>query len=443
MERAKPRFFYGYLVLFACFLCQVVSSGFVMYSFSIYVKPITDEFGWSRANLMAASTTMNLVMGFTAPLVGRIINRIGAKLMIALGALVTGIGFGLLSLTYSTWQFYVFYAFIGLGSAAMGIVPTSMVVFNWFKRRRGLAIGLLGAGIGVGGFSMPLLTSVILIPDFGWRNAYLITGLIAALVMIPVSLFIIKGRPEDMGLLPDGDSKVGEEVHKNAALETPRPIALQSGNLIVTVVERNTTEKSFTFSQAVRTHAFWLMFMAFFTFGFANQATFQNHAPHLQDIGFSAAIAASAISVAGIGSAIGKFGLGWLCDFVASRYALVLGIIFQATSILILMSIKPDSPVFLIWLYAILLGLGVGSWLPAMSMTTSTTFGLVSYGTIFGVINLSSMLGGAAGPLVAGLIFDTNKNYFWSFITSFCFYAVSLPSIALVRRPKAGNTGSR
>jgi len=422
MERAKPRFFYGYLVLFACFLCQVISSGFVMYSFSIYVKPITDEFGWSRASLMAASTTMNLVMGFTAPLVGRIINRIGAKLMIALGALVTGIGFGLLSLTHSTWQFYIFYAVIGLGSAAMGIVPASMVVFNWFKRRRGFAIGLLGAGIGVGGFAMPLLTSVILIPDFGWRTAYLITGLIAALVMIPVSLFIIKGRPEDMGLLPDGDTiaPVAEKVRKNAAPET-----------------------SFTLSQALRTTPFWLMFMAFFTFSFANQATFQNHAPHLQDIGFSAAIAASAISVAGIGSAIGKFGLGWLCDFVASKYALVLGIIFQATSILILMSIKPDSPVFLIWLYAILLGLGVGSWLPAMSMTTSTTFGLASYGTIFGVINLSSMLGGAAGPLVAGLIFDANKNYFWSFITSFCFYAVSLPSIMLVRRPKAGNTGSR
>ncbi len=414
VERAKPRFFYGYWILFACFMAQVISSGLITYCFSVYVMPLTTEFGWSRASFMAGSTIMNLISGLTAPLVGKLIYRIGAKTMIAIGAFITGSGFALLSLTQNLWQFYVFYAVVGIGWATMGIVPTSAVVSNWFKRRRGFAIGILGTGIGVGGFVMPLLSSS-LITSFSWRSAYLATGCMAVLVMIPISLLIIRSRPEDMGLLPDGDTtiKVMEKARSNDAPAT-----------------------SFTLSQALKTPVFWLMFVAFLTFSFANQATFQNHAPHLQDVGFSAAIAASAISVAGIGSAFGKFGLGWLCDFVAPKYALVLGIFFQASSILILMSIKADSPVYLIWLYAILLGLGVGAWLPAMSMTTSTTFGLASYGTIFGVMNLSSMLGGATGPLVAGMIFDANQSYFWSFIVSFCFYAVALPSIMLVRRPK-------
>lgn len=412
--KAKPRFFYGYWILFACFMAQVISSGLITYCFSVYVMPLTTDFGWSRAGIMLGSTIMSLVSGLSALLVGKYLYRIGSKTMIAIGALMTGTGFVLLSFTQSLWQFYVFYAIVGIGWATMGIVPTSAVVSNWFKRRRGLAIGILGTGIGVGGFTMPLVTNS-LITNYGWRSSFLIVGCMAALVMIPVSFLIIKNRPEDMGLFPDGDA---------------------SGNIIQKKRSNSAPDVSFTLAQALKTPVFWLMFLAFLTFSFANQAIFQNHAPHLQDMEFSPAIAATAIGIVGIGSAFGKFGLGWLCDFIAPKYALVLGILFQSAAILILMNIKANSPIILVYLYAILLGLGVGSWLPAMSMTTSTTFGLTSYGIIFSIINLSSMLGGATGPLAAGMIFDANQSYFWSFIMSFCFYAVSLPAIMLVRRPK-------
>ena len=412
--KVKPRFFYGYWILFACFMAQFISSGLITYCFSVYVKPLTTDFGWSRASFMAGATIMNLITGLSAPFVGKLLYRIGSKTMIAIGALITGAGFALLSFTQSLWQFYVFYAVVGIGWATMGIVPTSAVVSNWFKRRRDFAIGILGMGIGVGGFTMPLLTNN-LITNYGWRSSFLIMGCMAALVMVPVSLLIVKNRPEDMGLFPDGDT---------------------SGNVVQRVRPNSAPETSFTLAQALKTPVFWLMFLAFLTFSFANQAIFQNHAPHLQDMEFSPAIAATAIGIVGIGSAFGKFGLGWLCDFIAPKYALVLGILFQSAAILILMNIKANSPIILVYLYAILLGLGVGSWLPAMSMTTSTTFGLASYGTIFGIINLSSMLGGAAGPLAAGMIFDANQSYFWSFIMSFGVYAVALPAIMLVRRPK-------
>jgi len=412
--KAKSGFFYGYWVLLACFLCQVIGSGFTMYCFSVYVKPLTTDFGWNRTGIMAASTVMNIVSACAAILVGLKLSRIGAKLMIIIGAILFGLGFGLLSLTQNIWQYYLCYAIVGLGYAAMGIVPTTAVVSNWFKRRRGFAIGILGSGIGVGGFIMPLLTAGI-ISSFSWRSAYLVTGAIALCVIIPVSLFIVRGRPEDMGLLPDGDAvnKVVEKVKKNAGPEVP-----------------------FNLSQAMKTPAFWLMLVAFFTFNFANQSNFQNHAPHLQDIGFSAAVAASAISFVGIGSAFGKFGLGWLCDFIPPKYILVLGILFQSTAVLILMTVTPTSPLILIWVYAILLGLGVGSWLPGLSMTTSSTFGTASYGAIFGFISFGLTFGGAIGPLVAGMIYDATKSYYLSFIVSFCFYAVSLLAMMLVMRPK-------
>ncbi len=335
--------------------------------------------------------------------------------MITLGALISGLGFVLLGFTHAVWQYYLYYALVGMGTAAMGVLPNSMVVSNWFKRRRGFAIGLLGAGIGIGGFLAPLLSGTFLIPRFGWQFSYIVYGLITVIVAVPLSLLIIKSRPEDMGLFPDGEANPVAEVKSHGS---------------------RAPEVGLDFKGAMRTVPFWLMCLGFLTFSFANQSIFQNHSPHLQDIGFPLGVAASAVSFVGIGSAIGKFGFGWLCDYIAAKFALVFGIVFQVSALIILMTIKPSSPVFLIWLYALLFGLGVGSWLPAMSMTVSSVFGLGSYGVIFGLVHLVAAIGSAVGPLVAGRIFDVSGSYYWAFILAFCFYAVALPAISLVSRPK-------
>ncbi len=412
---SRPGIFYGYWVLAACFVCQILNSGFTMYSFSVYVKPVSATFGWNRATLMLASTTMNLVAGIFGPLVGKLVYRVGAKKMITLGAIVSGLGFVLLGFTHAVWQYYAYYALVGMGTAAMGVLPNSMVVSNWFKKRRGFAIGLLGAGIGIGGFSAPLLSGAFLIPRYGWQISYIAYGLITVIVAVPLSLLVIKSRPEDMGLFPDGEANPVAEVKSHGS---------------------RAPGAGLDFRGALRTIPFWLTCLGFLTFSFANQSIFQNHSPHLQDIGFPLAVAASAVSFVGIGSAIGKFGFGWLCDFIAAKFALVFGIIFQASALIILMTIKPSSPVALIWLYSLLFGLGVGSWLPAMSMTVSSVFGLGSYGVIFGVVHLVAAIGTSVGPLVAGRIFDVTGSYYQAFILAFCFYAVSLPAISLVSKPK-------
>ena len=132
-SQTHSRLFYGYWILLVGFLCQVVMNGFAPYAFSLYVLPLDTEFGWSRATIMTGNLMLSLIMGFASPFVGRVIYKWGAKWVIAAGALALGIGFSLLSLTQALWQFYVFYAIVGLGSAATGVVPTSMVVANWFK----------------------------------------------------------------------------------------------------------------------------------------------------------------------------------------------------------------------------------------------------------------------------------------------------------------------
>jgi len=417
MVQTRSRFFYGYWILLVGFLCQVVMNGFAVYAFSLYVMPLNAQFGWNRATIMGGYMATQILSGLASLFAGRLTYRWGARLVIAAGALLMGIGFALLSLTHALWQFHLLYAIIGLGSAATGSVPTSMVICNWFKERHGFAIGILGAGIGVGGFAIPILLGTYVIPYFGWRVSYIVSGIVSAGVLIPLSLWVIKQRPEEMGLLPDNrETSKGEHYGTSDA---PDP--------------------GFKLDVALKTQTFWLMVIAFTVFGIANGHTFQNEVPYLQDVGFSAVVAALALSIVGIGSAVGKFSFGWLCDFIQPKYILVIGSALEAGGTLILMIIKPDSPAFMLWFYAIMFGLGMGSWLPALSMTTSDTFGLTAYGDIFGIYYTLFVVSGAVAPWVGGYIFDTTSSYNLAFLFCLIFYVIVVPCLLLMHRPKPKN----
>lgn len=408
--------FYGYFVLATAFLGLVVMSGLVSYPFGLYVRPLTDDFGWNRAQIMGGFTTFSLTMGILAPFIGRLVRRYGARLIMSVGALITTAGFFLLSLTMNLWYFYLLYFIIAIGCASMGIVPASTVVSNWFKKKRGLAIGILGTGIGFGGFFGPLIVGSLMLSAFGWRQTYFLCGVFVIAVVAPALFFVIRTKPSEMGLNPDGVVKVEEDGGNTPAKDYDKGIDLP---------------------QALKMPVFWMIALAFLTFGFANSATWQNQTPYLEDIGIATAVAASTMSAVAIGSGSGKFGFGWLCDFVHSKYALALGIISQAVSVVILMNITSTTPMMVLWLYAILFGLGIGSWLPSLSITISTIFGLSSYGVIFGIMSMMWMGGGSLGPTVAGMIYDANGSYYYAFLLSLLLYAIALPSILLVKYPRS------
>ena len=127
--------------------------------------------------------------------------------------------------------------------------------------------------------------------------------------------------------------------------------------------------------------------------------------------GFPVALAAGALGAMGISNLIGKFAFGWLCDLIPAKYAWVIGFMFGFSGIIILMSVRPDSPTALIWIYSLLIGLSAGSWLPAMSMLVSKRFGLASYSSVYGFVTLAQSLGLASGPFMMGYLYDTTGNY--------------------------------
>jgi MFS family permease len=183
--------------------------------------------------------------------------------------------------------------------------------------------------------------------------------------------------------------------------------------------------------------AFWLVSVTFLISAFSSLGFNQSLVPYLQDAGFSVALAASALTIMGLGSAIGKFSFGWLCDKIKAKQACALSIVLLSAAAIILMFIGSTSPLAIIWLDALIFGLGAGGWLPTMSMLISRNFGLASYGTIIGMVSLLQAIGGAAGPLFSGYMFDTTNTYYWTFIVFLCLYAVAIPAVLSVRRPKS------
>lgn len=413
---AKVRFFYGYWILTAAFIILFIMSGCGFYIFGLFVAPLQEELGWSRAAIMTANTVLAFTRGIASFLVGRIIDRHNPRWIILGGSLVSGLGLVLLSITNSLWQFYLFYGIIGVGIAAMGIIPVTAIVLNWFQKRRGSAVGITGIGFGVGGFVMSLLAGGWLIPELGWRMTFIILGLITVLVVIPLVLLVIRTKPQDMGLQADN-------APADAATEISRKPAQKP-------------QEGLDLRMALRTPALWYIVFTAGALGFASMGISRNQVPHLTDVGFPAATAAAALGIVGLGNAAGKFIFGLLCDWIKPKYSLMINISLKILALIILMYIGLSSPPPFIWIYAVLMGLGQGGWLPIRSLLVSGNFGLVAYGSIFGLVSMLGMIAGSIGPLFGGYMYDQQQSYRTAFVVFLALYVTITFLTLLIRRPK-------
>jgi MFS family permease len=413
---SKRAFFYGYWVLLSAFAGVFIFAGIGLYSFSFFIKPLQASLGWDRGAIMLGNTLWFLSMGLASPVVGRLVDRHGVKRVIATGTVMVSAGLALLSIMQSLWLYCISWVIVGAGMAAIAQVPASAVVSHWFVKRRGLAIGVMSAAVGVGGIVFSPVVGGFLIPTLGWRSAFLTLGIFTSLLLLPLALFVIRTKPGDKGLYPDGMS--AEEYAR-----MPKATSSASGGL--------------TLKKALATPAFWLIAACYMIHMLPQHGMMQTNVPHITDIGFSAATAATLMSVLGMMSAFGKFAFGWICDWIKAKYALAIGLVMQLAAIAVMSTITLESPTALIWVFAVLMGLGIGSWLPTMSIIVSYNFGLVAYGAIFGIISLLNNIGGSIGPVTAGLIYDFTGSYSLAFKIFLVLFAISIPLILLVKRPAA------
>lgn len=411
----KGRPFYGYHLLAVTFLFLLLFNGSGIWVFSLFVKPLEASLGWGRGQVMAGFTIYYAMVGIASPLVGRFVDRYGARPVIPAGAIVMGIGFLLVSRMSDLYLFYLGYVIVGAGAAAMGPVPCSAIVSNWFRRKRGLALGLMSAGIGAGGVVVAPFIGYML-SQYDWRAAYLSLGIMLVAVTVPLALGVVRTRPSEMGLYPDGD-------------DAPIEDTIDPG--------RATGEAaSFTLKQALRTRTFWLIAVSFACYGFGTGGAQQASVPFLDDMGYPIATTVTALGIIGIGSTIGKVLFGRLCDKIQANQAFAIGLVLWLAGVLVLLTVRADSPQRVVWTYASLAGLGSGAWLPTLSMLAGSRFGLLHYGAVLGTMNICLSMGISAGPLFSGLMHDATGSYFAAFTICAGLLLFAIPTILFAKRPE-------
>jgi MFS family permease len=378
--------FYGWWVVLASGVGLAMHIGpIIVATFGVFLKPLSQEFGWNRAQISLAFSLATLGATVAVPLVGRLVDRFGARRVILPAVLLFGLSVLALSfLSAHLWHFYAIYLFMGVVGSGTTPVPYAKVISRWFDRKRGLALGLAVAGSALGGTLMPSVAQALIVA-VGWRQAYVLLALMAMGVAIPVVGLLLKETPQMMGLKPDGETVGQAEVSKQRG---------QEGGL--------------SFQEARHTGTFWLLGGAFFLMSVSFHGYIIHLVPLLTDRGLSAQSAALTASLAGGAALIGRVGIGYLLDRFFAPSVAVWFFCGFALGIFLLWSGAVGGLVFVA---VVLVGLGLGAELDVMPYVVSRYFGLRAFGEIYSYTFAIFTLGGVVGPLLMGTGFDATGSY--------------------------------
>jgi MFS family permease len=412
--------FYGWKLVMLTLFSNCLAGGPVWNGVGIWVKTLEVQFGWSRAQLTGAFSLAQLEGSLIGPLMGYLIDRLGAKRMVLIGLMVTGLGFVIFSQTLNVAMFYFSYSLIMLGTAAGTWLPMMSVLNRWFSRMRGRAMSVAGEGSFLGGLLLvPALAWAVDPDNLGWRATAFWIGLGFIAIAWPISR-VIRERPEDYGQLPDGDPLVAAP-----AVET-RPERVREA-------DQAGAGPDFTARQAIRTQAFW-----FITFGHALSsmliATLTVHlVPMLTDQGLTLQTAAFVWSVLmAVGATFQLIG-GYVGDRIPKNVALFGFTVLQACGFIMAAFIN-DVPMAMV--FAVVYGAGFGGRVPLTTAIRGDYFGKRAFATITGISMAPLYMFMLVAPLVAAVMFDALGSYTLSFLILGAIGGMSGPLFLFARRPQ-------
>lgn len=387
MKRSKV--FYGWWVVVGVLVSSIGAGTMSQFGFSPFIRPMSESLGWSRG-LVASGISLRLITGAVLSIVlGRLIDRHGVRRFMLVAGLVGGASVLLMSRATQPWQFLALYAIAGgVTAAAAGELMVGSVIPKWFVRRRGraLAFGTMGAVI-VGVALTPITAA--LIARYGWQAGWLLVGTLMLITIVPVS-FLMRRRPEDMGLLPDG--------------ATPGPSAAPTA--VAHVVPH--LETTWTPREAVRTPVFWLMVLGFNLSGLSITGVVVHEISYLMDRGYAPAVAGTVLSVHAFAGVCGRFVWGYLVDKLPVRLCLTTIYLGAATATVLLLN---ASSLWIAFAFAVLYGLNIGGNELLNASAWSNYYGRTMVGAIRGVVLPFQVLSMAAGPPLAGLLYGATGNY--------------------------------
>ena len=410
------RIFYGWGIVGVSVLvsfAQVPMYGPVL---SVFVNPIHEDMGWSHFEISAAFTAGSLFGSLLSSIVGGQLDRYGARAAVVVaGMIVTGALVGL-AVMQEVWQFWGLFG-VGRTAALVGInLGTSVAVGNWFVRKRGRAISFLGIGLRSGQALMPVVLITPIIIAYSWRHAYMVLAVVTfVLIVVPAWLFI-RRRPEDFGLLPDGDAP---DVAPTATGDS-RPVVQD-------------VEESFTLQEARKTMAFWLITIAVMMVVFAQTSVNLHAVASVIDRGVSESLSGAFVFIIMGTAALSAYGWGALMDRIHVRWVTAVATIFSGAAMVVII-FADNLPLAIT--FAVLFGLGTGGWTLAQTLLFANYFGRRHLGAIRGLSQVLSGPLGAAGPFLAGGIRTYTGSYELSFIIFFVALVVVFLALVLARPPR-------
>jgi MFS family permease len=391
-KSGRRRIFFGWYLVAASVVANTIFSAAFFQGFGVLIIPIEHTFGWDRWVISAAMSLRQLQSSIVSPTVGFLLDRFSARKLIFWSAVISGAGFIGLGFTAGIVSFFLFFVIICLGASGVSHAVTwPVIISRWFRRNRGLAIGLAVMGPI---FGTPLVILNTQVEEaYGWRVVLFAYG---AIVLIGITLLsmLVRDRPEPYGLRPDGDPPQESTATERSADPAPRR-----------------ADAGLTLRAVLRTKDFWL-FASYLAGTFTINSAIQVHMiPYFeQDVGLTAAWAAVVMSVVYITSGVGRIGGGYLLDRIDYRYVLAVVAAMMGFSLLYLQVVTVKS----LWAtlpFALLFGISLGVLVPMRGAVGAIMFGTRAIGGVLGLLQGGSIAAGVVGPLAMGVIFDLNGNY--------------------------------
>jgi MFS family permease len=400
------KFNYGYFMVSVTFVIMLLSWGLYVV-FGVFFDQLLEQFHWTRAMISGAYSLSSIMSGVLSVAMGWLTDRFGPRLVVTFSGFCLGLGYLLMSQVNSLWHIYLFYGVIvGIGMSGLW-VPLVSPIARWFSGKRSLMTGIVISGLTVGQLIAPLVISR-LIAAHGWRLSYIILGGTVMLAIVILAQFLRRDPGQTGQLISKGEE--GER-------QNPQPDG-----------------KDFILKEAVRTRQFWLVAILFFCFGFTAFSITVHIFPHATKLGISSVTAANILAINGGIGIIGNFVLGGIIgDKIGNRKVFIIGLTLMVVS---LMWIIPTREVWLLYLFALVFGIGLGGGGTSESPLIARLFGLSSHGLIYGVLGLSWTLGGAAGPFVTGYMCDVFDNYQLAFLLCAVIGAFGILVLSVLRPTK-------
>jgi MFS family permease len=396
---------FGWVIVGISFVILALTYG-VWYSFSVFFVALLREFGWSRSTGAGAFSLFIVIQSVVGPFAGAMVDRLGPRAVILSGSLLLGAGLALSSMIQTWWQFYLFFGVItAVGLGTTGWIANSTIVQQWFQEKRGLAVGIISAGIGVG---ILICTPVAqyLINRVGWRTTYLIMACVVPLVNSSMAMPFLKRPPHVSPLQP--------------AEKTPSHTAITSS----WILDKEWASRSWTVKDAMATKQFWLLTFSFFVTGISTQSILTHHVVFFVDKGLEPLRASYIVGMLGIVSMGGKILWGMMSDRKGREVTCFVGVVCAVCGLVSLITYNSSTLPVLPYSYAFFFGMGYAAAAVLPPIITADFFAGRSYGGIFGAIMVLNGLGGALGAWLAGFIHDHLHSYLLVFIIMIaCFLA--------------------